>query len=123
MWFKGMVKTFLYFIISQINKCYYCYFLLFNVFLTLQEEAVYTCWTLLNYFQPSFGISLSFNYCIHRLELTVKYHMTSIHTDLDFLDNHLVLEVPLVQVNHLYMNFDNQEVLGARHNLYFLYAT
>lgn len=50
------------------------------------------------------------------------HHMTSIYTDLDVLDNHLVLVVPLVQVN-LYMNPCYQVVLGALQSLYFLYAS
>lgn len=44
------------------------------------------------------------------------HHMTSVYTNLDVLDNHLVLVVPLVQLN-LYINRCYQVVLGALENL------
>ncbi len=47
--------------------------------------------------------------------------MTSMYTDLDVLDNHLVLVVPFAQVNHLYMNLYHQVVLRGLQHPYFLY--
>lgn len=48
--------------------------------------------------------------------------MTSIYTDLDVLENHLVQVVLPVQIN-LYMNLYQHVVLGGLEDLYFLYLT
>lgn len=48
--------------------------------------------------------------------------MTSLYTDLDVLYDHLVLVVPFVQVNHLYMNLYYQVAQRGLQNLCFLYV-